>query len=566
MQRAIDGVAAGGADGESSTDPEQSGGEGSQPGAALAEARPSVDNTMQGEREEQYRALAEVDPDGIVVVDDDSIILSVNPAMEVIFGYTPEELIGQELVVLMPEGLREAHHVGMRRYLSTGTQNIPWKGVQVPGRRKDGSEVHLEINFGEYTVGGRHRFAGFIRDISERKRIEAALQAAKEEAERANLAKSEFLSRMSHELRTPLNGILGFGQVLERRGLPDDQRKSVEHILKAGRHLLALIDEVLDIARIEANRQQLSLEPVHVGGVLEEALALIRPAAQQRPVRLPDHVPSGFDAHVHADRQRLMQVVLNLLSNAVKYNRPGGSVELLVAEGGEEDRDASFTFGVRDTGVGIPPERMSELFVPFSRLGVEGDGVEGTGLGLVLSQRLVEAMGGAMRVESVPRQGSTFWVELPLAAHPLARLEGYRETAPPRPPRAPSGEARRVLYVEDNLANLHLVESILEDRPDIQLMPALQGRLGIELAREHNPDLILLDLHLPDMKGEEVLVQLRADPRTCEIPIVVISADATARQIARLRMAGARGYLTKPLDLDEFLSEVDAALERTGAP
>jgi signal transduction histidine kinase len=399
-----------------------------------------------------------------------------------------------------------------------------------------------------------------VRDITARKRIEEALQHAKEEAERANLAKSDFLSRMSHELRTPLNSILGFGQVLSRRDLLPEQRKGVDHIMKAGRHLLSLIDEVLDIARIEANRQQLSLEPVHAASLLDEALALIRPMAQQRPVQLPAQAPEAADLHVRADRQRLMQVVLNLLSNAVKYNRPGGSVELLAHADADGEGGGTLSFGVRDTGLGIPPERIGELFVPFSRLGADEEGVEGTGLGLALSQRLVEAMEGELRVESTQGEGSTFWVELPLAAHPLSSLQSYRQAAPATVGREGPRAARKVLYVEDNLANLNLVESIFEDRPEIQLLPALQGRMGLELAREHGPDLILLDLHLPDIAGEEVLRELRSDSRTLDIPVLVISADATPRQITRLRQAGAQGYLTKPLDVDEFLAEVDSLL------
>src|SRR5690606_38068715 len=315
------------------------------------------------------------------------------------------------------------------------------------------------------------------------------------------------------------------------------------------------------IARIESNRQQLSVEPVHAGELLEEALALVRPMAQQRPVSLPHSVPLEADVHVRADRQRLMQVLLNLLSNAVKYNSTGGRVELHARRLDGENGTPRLALGVSDTGPGIPAERMGELFVPFSRLGAEQGGVEGTGLGLALSQRLVEAMHGELRVESEVGVGSTFWVELPVDDHPLARLESYRLGAPAPPPRQASRGPRRVLYVEDNLANLNLVESIFEDRPEIQLLPALQGRMGLELAREHRPDLILLDLHLPDMNGEDVLQQLRSDSRTSNIPVLVISADATPRQIARLRAAGARGYLTKPLDLDEFLREVDAALE-----
>jgi CheY-like chemotaxis protein len=301
---------------------------------------------------------------------------------------------------------------------------------------------------------------------------------------------------------------------------------------------------------------------VHLGGVLEEAITLIRPLAQQRPVTLPPRLPAGVDVHVRADRQRLMQVALNLLSNAVKYNVPGGSVEVVMGEAADSEGER-IAFGIRDTGPGIPPDRMGELFVPFARLGAEEDGVEGTGLGLTLSQRLTEAMEGELRVESSVGEGSTFWVELPVARAPQARIEEYRQASAARGEARPFDRPRRILYVEDNLANLNLVESIFEGQSDIQLIPALQGRLGLELAREHRPDLILLDLHLPDMKGEEVLRELLADPRTRSIPVLVISADATPRQIARLRHAGARGYLTKPIDLDEFLTEVNAALALT---
>lgn len=511
------------------------------------------------EEAELRRALADVDPDGIVVIDDSSVILAVNPMMEKIFGYPAEELIGEALTMLVPERLREMHYRGIERYLSTGTRSIDWLGVQLPGCRRDGEEIDLEINFGEYDVDGSHRFVGFVRDITTRKRIEEALQSAKEEAERANLAKSEFLSRMSHELRTPLNSILGFGQVLERQNASDEQRKSIDHIMRAGRHLLSLIDEVLDIARIEANRQQFSLESVHLGEVLEEALALIRPVAEKRSIGIPETIPGGLDAHVHTDRQRLMQVILNLLSNAVKYNREGGRVELLAADESVADLDGLVAFGVRDTGRGISADQMDELFVPFARLGADERGIEGTGLGLALSRHLVEAMSGELRVESAVGSGSTFWVAMPLASDPAEALARHRGSGS-GVDRKESEEALQILYVEDNLANFHLVESIFEDRPEIQLLAAMQGRLGIEFARQHGPSLILLDLHLPDMKGEEVLRELLADRRTSDIPIIVISADATPRQRERLERAGVRGYLTKPLDIDEFLAEVDIAL------
>jgi PAS domain S-box-containing protein len=391
-----------------------------------------------------------------------------------------------------------------------------------------------------------------VRDLTDRKRTEEDLRVAKEAAEQANQAKSEFLSRMSHELRTPLNSILGFAQLLSRRSLPADQVRSVDYILKAGRHLLNLINEVLDIARIEENRQNLSLEPVHVATTLREALSLIRPLAAQLGCEIRE-LAELPECYVRADRQRLTQVLLNLLSNAVKYNRPGGSVWVTC-----EADIGSVRIGVHDTGRGIPAERMAELFVPFARLGAEQSGVEGTGLGLALSLRLVEAMQGQIRVESAPGEGSTFRVELPLEQSPLARLEIVRPPTPGIAEREPTpGPARTILYIEDNLANWNLVETIFASRADLQLLPALQGRLGVELAREHLPALILLDLHLPDMSGEAVLRELRADPRTAAIPVLVISADATPHQVERLRTAGAQQYLTKPLEIDEFVASVD---------
>ncbi len=381
------------------------------------------------------------------------------------------------------------------------------------------------------------------QEIAERRRAE-------EKADHANRAKSDFLSRMSHELRTPLNGILGFAQLLEMESLPVDQEESVAQILKAGRHLLGLINEVLDISRIETGRLQLSLEPVPVGETLRGALDIVRPLAAQHGIAL--HAGAADERqHVLADRQRLQQVLLNLLANAVKYNRTGGTVAVSC----EEILGERLRILVRDTGHGISPDKLDRLFTPFDRLGAEGTGVEGTGLGLALSKHLVDVMGGTLDVTSQVGVGSTFAVELPLTAAPVEALEprGGSPTVDPAPP-----DARMVvLYIEDNLSNLRLIEQVLGRRPRTTLLSAMQGRLGLDLAREHRPDLILLDLHLPDLPGQEVLRRLLDEPRTREIPVLILSADATPGHVERLLAAGARAYLTKPLDVRQLLALVD---------
>jgi PAS domain S-box-containing protein len=491
--------------------------------------------------------------DVICTIDEEGRFLTVNAACEQLWGYTRAELIGRKYIDLVAPDDRE------RTLATEDTLKKTGKVTDFVNRyiRKDGSSVNV-LWSATWSESARTLF-GVAHDVTERAKIEKALEEAKDEADRANRAKSEFLSRMSHELRTPLNAILGFGQLLERQSPTPTQRTRVKHVITAGRHLLALINEVLDISRIEAGRIQLSLEPVCVAEAVQETLDLMRPLGNERRIQLIADVDMDATVHVLADRQRFKQVLLNLLTNAVKYTPGSGSVTVSYAANGNE----KLRIQVKDSGPGIAKEKLARLFTPFDRLGAELSNVEGTGLGLVLSQRLIQAMGGAIGVESAQGQGSMFWVELPQTRSPLEQTRLAKTTITRRRRRADT-EKRKLLYIEDNLSNLTLIEEILEERPEIELLSAMQGQVGLDLARQHSPDLILLDLHLPDLPGWEVLSQLRLSEATADIPVVVISADATPSQIKRLLKAGALSYLTKPLDVTEFFRVLDNTIVTDG--
>jgi len=392
------------------------------------------------------------------------------------------------------------------------------------------------------------------RALDQQVRLEQDQRVARDIADAANRAKSEFLSRMSHELRTPLNAVIGFGQLLEMDSLDGRSREHVQHILKGGRHLLELINEVLELSRIEAGELHISPEPVPLQETVREAVSLVQPLAAKRDIDVSaDMSGLASDGHVYADRQRLKQVLLNLLSNAIKYNKDGGEVTVSFARTDAE----RIRIIVADTGIGIPPDRFSGVFEPFERLGAETSDVQGTGLGLALSRRIVEAMGGSISFESQIGQGTTFTVEFACVEAPSDAAATTRNgEAINGVIEAPGAKPHRILYIEDNLSNLTLVTHILERQVAVDLVPAMQGTLGIELAREHQPDLIILDLHLPDMPGDQVLRRLKADPVTSSIPVIVLSADAGKRQATRLMDAGAAEYLTKPLDVPLFLNAV----------
>jgi PAS domain S-box-containing protein len=499
------------------------------------------------EKEIRYRTLVQQASDGIFIAAPNGRYSEVNDAGCRMLGYSREEILAMRMDdLLQPEelDLRPLQYERLRVGESVLTERRM--------RRKDGSVVLAEISGCMLPDG---KLLGMVRDIGQRKSAEEALRA-KEVAERSNRAKSEFVSRMSHELRTPLNAILGFSELLQldqQHSLRYEQREQLEHIRKAGQRLLKLIDDLLDVSRIEAGAMKLELEDLDLREVLQQALDELQPGAALANVRLLLELPSGMIAWVRGDRTRLLQVVANLVSNAVKYNRPGGTVTVRAVASGERLR-----LSVIDDGPGMTQEQLQRLFLPFNRLGREASNVQGTGIGLVITRSLVDLMGGELSVHSNPGSGSEFVVDLLPAAPADAPPGKSKITASAATRNDVSG---RVLYIEDDEVNRLLMQAFLALRPNVQLTLAADGTSGIQAAQVTTPDLVLIDMSLPDMAGLDVLRALHGQPSLRRVPCVAVSANAMPEDIAAAQAAGVDGYLTKPLSALHLLSTLDALLQ-----
>ena len=514
-------------------------------------------------RDQQFytRSLIESNIDALMTTDPLGIITDVNKQMEALTGCTRDELIGapSKNYFTDPERAEAAIKLVLSEKKVTD--------YELTARARDGKKT--EVSYNATTFYDRDRtlqgVLAVARDVTERKRNEQALQetnveleSAKSAAEQANLAKSDFLSSMSHELRSPLNAILGFAQLIISDSPPPtpSQTASIDQILQAGWHLLKLINEILDLSVIESGKVSLSTEAVSLAEVMSECQAMMEPQAQQLGINMTfPRFDNPF--FVSADRTRLKQIVINLLSNAIKYNKEQGTVVVDCAT----SAPGLTRISVKDSGAGLSPEKLAQLFQPFNRLGQEAGGVAGTGIGLVVTKRLAELMGGVLGVESIAGAGSVFWCELISCAAPQLVVESGEAAALDVPTVATGARRLTLLYVEDNLANMKLVEQLIARRPDLRLLTAVNGTLGIEVARTSQPTMILMDINLPGISGVEALKVLRGDPATAHIPVVALSANAMPRDIEKGLQAGFFRYLTKPIKINEFMHTLDAALE-----
>ena len=513
-------------------------------------------------RDQQFytRSLIESNIDALMTTDASGIITDVNNQMETLTGRSREELIGAAFKNYFTDPARA--EAAIKRVLSEGKVT----DYELTARAKEGTETDVSYNATTFhdRDGVLQGVFAAARDITERKRWDkvlqentAELQKAKAVAEKANLAKSDFLSSMSHELRSPLNAILGFTQLIESDTPPPtaSQKASIDQILHAGWFLLELINDILDLAVVESGRLSLSLEAVSLPEVLIECQAMIEPQAQKRGISMsfPKFEAPCF---IKADRTRLKQVLINLLSNAIKYNRSGGTV-VVDCDLPLPDR---LRISVRDTGAGLSPELLAQLFQAFNRLGKEATGEEGTGIGLVVSKRLVELMEGSIGAHSTVGTGSVFWIELGAAADPHIDFIHSVSTTLAAHAGGTGTRTRLLLYIEDNPANLKLIEQLIARRSDLRLLTAQNGTDGISLALGYLPDVILMDINLPGISGIDAMKIIRLDPKTAHIPIVALSANAIPRDIEKGLEAGFFRYLTKPIKVNEFMETLNETL------
>jgi PAS domain S-box-containing protein len=516
-------------------------------------------------RDQQFytRSLIESNIDALMTTDPAGIITDVNKQMEALTGCTRDELIGAPFKNYFTDP--ERAEAGIKQML----REKKLTNYELTARARDGKTTVVSYNATTFYDRDRKLQGVFAaaRDVTERKRLDQALQEqnvelkrARAAAEKANLAKSDFLSSMSHELRSPLNAILGFAQLINSDSPPPTpaQAASIDQILHAGWYLLELINEILDLAQIESGRLALSLEPTSLAEVMAECQAMIEPQGQKRGIKMT-FPQFDLPCFVDADRTRLKQILINLLSNAIKYNQADGTV--VVDANCASSNPDRVRISVKDTGAGLPPDMLIQLFQPFNRLGQERSAEEGTGIGLVMSKRLVELMGGEIGVDSTVGNGSVFWFELNAATPLQLAVDTDEPAANPNEPIQPGAPLRTMLYVEDNPANLKLVEQLIARRPDMRLLSATDGTLGVQLARANQPEIILMDINLPGISGIEALKILLEDPATAHIPVVALSANAMPRDIEKGLQAGFFRYLTKPIKVTEFMQTIDLALD-----
>ena len=502
------------------------------------------------ESSERLRSILDNVPLGVMFLDPQGHLIECNPRLCEMADSTPGQLLGRSVAELVhPDDAANIRR--MRRDLLKGQVRNTTEAVRL---MRGNTEITVRVSASALRDAGGQtvRMVGVVEDITEVLRLEAS-ERALHRAEAANRAKSDFLSRMSHELRTPLNAMIGFAQLLgldREPGLVPHQREWTQQIQRAGWHLLEMINETLDLARIESGAVQLKLVPLDLAPMVAACRALVAGQAAQRPVALHEQL-SPLVPGVMGDTTRLKQVLTNLLSNAIKYNRAGGSVQISSRPGAPGQIEIAIT----DTGLGMNEAQLQALFQPYNRLGREGSNIEGTGIGLVISKRLTELMGGTLAVSSREGVGSTFTLTLPAAVGAERSAPSYTESSP-----APY-QHRWVHYVEDNETNIEVMRGVLAQRSQVMLRTSMLGLDGLAAIRRDRPDLILLDMHLPDISGLELLRHLKQDDSVADIPVIVVSADATPGHMEQALTLGAQHYVTKPLDVAAFLALVDSALE-----